>query len=86
MSDGAFQVDSGIAVQDLFVCAGPPTKQRKLAPMSFKHEGALDVCVNFLIRPAALDEVISWVEKGQIVMVTPEKLHHAVASCAGGYC
>ncbi len=47
--------------------------------MSFKHVGALDVRVNYLITPAAFDELVNWVGKGMVVMVNPEILHHAVA-------
>lgn len=45
--------------------------------MSFKHVGALDVRVNFLVRPAAFEELVRWVVRGLIVMVNPEILHHA---------
>jgi hypothetical protein len=74
----AFQLACCIVVEYLFVFAGPPAKRQKLA-MSFKHVGALDVRVNYLITPAAFDELVNWVGKGMVVMVNPEILHHAVA-------
>ena len=43
--------------------------------------GALDVRVNFFIRPAAIDDLVRWVGRGQVAMVKPGALHDAVALC-----
>jgi hypothetical protein len=37
--------------------------------MSFKTQGAVDTRVNYLVKPAAFDEPLSWVGQGLVVMV-----------------
>lgn len=46
--------------------------------MSFKHVGVVDVWSNFCIRPAAFDKLVRQVERGLVIMVNPEVLHHAI--------
>ena len=56
---------------------------RDMYIICFKHVGALDVRVIFLIRPAASDELVRWVVRVLIVMVNPKILHHAGPSEGG---
>ncbi len=71
-----------IVVQVLFIFADfaeGPAKRPKLAVMSFKLVGAVDTRVNYLVKPAAFDELVGWVGQGLVVMVNFAILCHVVA-------
>ncbi len=61
---------TAVQVSFLFVqFAEGPAKRPKLAVMSFKLQGAVDTRVNYFVKPAAFDELVSWVGQGLVVMV-----------------
>ncbi|KAL0040992.1 hypothetical protein WJX77_001553 [Trebouxia sp. C0004] len=64
-------IHTAIHAEDIVAQSKPtrgPAKRQKLAMMSFKLVGAVDTRVNYLVRPAAFDELVSWVGKGLVVM------------------